>query len=56
MNIKAIKSVFIVLRSNGCEIVSDKSFFSEVEANDYANENGGWVIESMLCEKEAVCK
>jgi hypothetical protein len=54
MNLKAVKPVFIVLRSNGHELVSDFSSFSEAVANDYANENGGWVIESMIFEKETV--
>lgn len=54
MKIKAVKPVFIVLRENGFgDIVSDATFFNECEANDFANEHGYWVIESMIFEKES---
>lgn len=53
MNIKSVKPIFIVLRETALGVtVTDASFFNEVEANDYANYHGGWVIESMIFEKE----
>jgi hypothetical protein len=49
--LNAIESVWVVMRETGFgDIVAEGVFFSEVEANDFAQEHGSkcWVDEFML--------